>query len=134
MRNKGGCRAYDDSHWAVCLTLLGAAVYGLWRQDRDKRQRETFEKALDSAAQQIRKIREGRERELEEYHQWSYQKPQAPAPPAKRKLTGTSTRIAMQVVISLWLLLATLFVILSAKYDANSKHWAFAHTCTWPHR
>jgi len=32
----------------------------------------------------------------------------------------------MQGVISACLLVSTPFVILSAKYDANSKHWAFA--------
>jgi hypothetical protein len=32
----------------------------------------------------------------------------------------------MQIAVTLILLIASLFVILSAQYDANSKHWAFA--------
>jgi len=42
-------------------TLVAAAVYGLWRHDRDKRQRETFEKALRQAGE----LRDLREREFE---------------------------------------------------------------------
>jgi hypothetical protein len=32
----------------------------------------------------------------------------------------------MQALVTLVLLSASLLVILSAKYDPNSKHWAFA--------
>jgi hypothetical protein len=34
--------------------------------------------------------------------------------------------VLMQVVVSALLLLAALFVILSKKYDAVAKHWAYA--------
>jgi hypothetical protein len=88
-----------------------------------------FEGALADAGRQIAKLRE--EYHIPEpqmaYSEWTGPRPQPPAPLPKRKiLAGTPTRTAMQVAISLCLLVATLFVILSAKYDANSKHWAFA--------
>lgn len=35
-------------------------------------------------------------------------------------------RSAMQIAVSLCLLGAALFVILALRYDANTKHWAFA--------
>ena len=65
----------------------------------------------------------------------------APAPAAgppqrqslsKRVLTteqhssSVSSRIVIQIVISIALLGAALFIILSERYDSNSKHWAFA--------
>jgi hypothetical protein len=37
----------------------------------------------------------------------------------------SGVRLAMQVVVSSVLLLATLFVVLSKKYDAKDKHWAY---------
>jgi hypothetical protein len=35
-------------------------------------------------------------------------------------------RATMQIAVSLCLLGAALFAILSDRYDANTKHWAFA--------
>ena len=35
-------------------------------------------------------------------------------------------RATMQIAVSLCLLGAALFAILSPRYDANTKHWAFA--------
>src|SRR2546427_6777852 len=37
-----------------------------------------------------------------------------------------ASRTIMQIVVSLVLLAAALFIILSERYDPNSKHWAFA--------
>jgi hypothetical protein len=37
----------------------------------------------------------------------------------------STIRLVMQIVVSLALLLACLLVVLSNKYDPNSKHWAF---------
>ena len=34
--------------------------------------------------------------------------------------------LAMQVLVTIVLLTATLFVVLSNKYDAKDKHWAYA--------
>jgi uncharacterized membrane protein len=38
----------------------------------------------------------------------------------------TYRNISMQTTVTLILLLASLFVILSDQYDPNSQHWAFA--------
>jgi hypothetical protein len=38
----------------------------------------------------------------------------------------TYRNISMQAIVTLILLLASLFVILSGQYDPNSQHWAFA--------
>ena len=45
---------------------------------------------------------------------------------SKNSNKKTNHSAAMQITVTLILLLASLFVILSAQYDANSKHWAFA--------
>ncbi len=45
--------------------------------------------------------------------------PQIPSKPNNRN-------ISMQATVTLILLLASLFVILSGQYDPNSQHWAFA--------
>jgi len=43
-----------------------------------------------------------------------------------RAIGKLDSRSAMQVLVSLCLLSASLFVILTAGYDPNIKHWAFA--------
>jgi hypothetical protein len=47
-------------------------------------------------------------------------------PDRKNSNKKTNRSAAMQITVTLILLLASLFVILSAQYDAHSKHWAFA--------
>jgi hypothetical protein len=44
---------------------------------------------------------------------------------AKAVIGKFDSRRAMQVMVSLCLLGASLFVILAADYDPNIKHWAF---------
>jgi hypothetical protein len=39
--------------------------------------------------------------------------------------SANSVRLAMQVFVSVLLLSATLYVVLSKKYDAKDKHWAY---------
>jgi hypothetical protein len=39
---------------------------------------------------------------------------------------SSDTRTAMQIIVSLCLLGASLVVILSSGFDPNVKHWAFA--------
>jgi hypothetical protein len=41
-------------------------------------------------------------------------------------LVSADVHLAMQVLLSIVLLSATLFVVLSKKYDAKDKHWAYA--------
>ena len=41
-------------------------------------------------------------------------------------LWNSGVHLGMQVLVSIVLLIATLFVILSKKYDARNKHWAYA--------
>jgi hypothetical protein len=42
------------------------------------------------------------------------------------KMRKIERQTAMQIAVSLCLLGATLFVILTDRYDPNTKHWAFA--------
>jgi len=42
------------------------------------------------------------------------------------RTTKMEGRTAMQIAVSLCLLGAALYAILSLRYDVNTKHWAFA--------
>jgi hypothetical protein len=46
--------------------------------------------------------------------------------PTGRDEAGGGSRTIMQIAVSILLLGAALFVILSQRYDDSSKHWAFA--------
>jgi uncharacterized membrane protein len=42
-----------------------------------------------------------------------------------RTISYLGPHVVMQILVSIVLLVATLFVILSKKYDAKDKHWAY---------
>ena len=47
--------------------------------------------------------------------------PESPSP----DWTGPVISLVMKILISIALLAATLFVILSKRYDSKDKHWAY---------
>jgi anaerobic C4-dicarboxylate transporter len=51
---------------------------------------------------------------------WNYE-----AKPEFRELTQVSTKDVVQVIISVLLLAASIFVILSKKYAEKEQHWAY---------
>jgi hypothetical protein len=56
---------------------------------------------------------------------FQYQELSNPRPPTQG-LTAIDVRLGMQVVVSLVLLAATVFVIVSKRYVAKDKHWAYS--------
>ena len=49
----------------------------------------------------------------------------SPPPPGPEPVTGLSYALGAQLVISAVLLIAALFVILTKRYPAPDKHWAY---------
>jgi hypothetical protein len=48
-----------------------------------------------------------------------------PVGPSPRRLSGKETRAIMQIVVSVLVLAAALYIILSNNYDPKDKHWAY---------
>jgi C4-dicarboxylate-specific signal transduction histidine kinase len=89
--------------------------YSLQQADSEKGEKGDKEKQLQEAETQELEARKLAEQERER---------QVSLP--KSTPWTSDVPVVMQVVVSLVLLSATLFVVLSKKYDAKDKHWAYA--------
>jgi len=90
--------------------------YSLQQADSEKGDKAERENKLHEAEAQALEAKKLTEQERERQESL----------PLKPKPWTSDVPIIMQVVVSLVLLSATLFVVLSKKYDAKDKHWAYA--------
>jgi Tfp pilus assembly major pilin PilA len=97
-------------------TLEKLREYSLQEADSEKGEKGEREKKLQDAEAQALEARKLAEQE----------KQRQESLPLKSTPWTSDIPIVMQVVVSLVLLSATLFVVLSKKYDAKDKHWAYA--------